>query len=127
MDFSGRLAVTEVIIGLPHCGDEHPEDRWLEMNDPYFAAIQEQWQYIRSLYMLYETEKPIMLYDVQEKKVYAYPYKQFREELSKTSQASLEQDYETATSLGNMVVFVRDNVKRKLVSYVLDNDATGIQ
>ena len=97
------------------------------MDDPYFAAIQEHWQYIRSLYILYEKEKPIMLYDVQEKKAYAYPYKQFMEELSKPSQASLQEDYKVATSLGSMVVFVRDNVKRKLVSYVLDNDATGIQ
>ena len=56
-----------------------------------------------------------MLYDIQEKKIYAYPYKEFRAELSKKSQASLKQDYESAFTDGSMIVFVRDNIRRKLV------------
>src|SRR5215204_2684072 len=49
------------------------ENRWLQMSDPYFNAIQEQWPYIRALYMTYESKKPIILYDIQDKKIYAYP------------------------------------------------------
>jgi hypothetical protein len=97
------------------------------MNDPYFAAIREQWSYIRALYLTYEQNRPIILYDIQEKKVYAYPYEEFKAELSRTSQASLEQDYKNATTIGNMVVFVRDNVKRKLVSYIVDIDDMGVK
>ena len=89
------------------------------MSDPYFEAVQEQWPNIRALYMMYENKRPIILYDIQEKKVYAYPYKEFKAELSKNSQASLEHDYKSASALGSMVVFVRDNIKRKLVSYVM--------
>jgi len=44
------------------------------MGDPYFIAIQEQWTNIRGLYMMYERKKPIILYDIQEDKIYAYPY-----------------------------------------------------
>jgi hypothetical protein len=92
------------------------------MSDPYFNAIQEQWPYIRALYMTYESKKPIILYDIQDKKLYAYPYKEFKAELSKQSQASLEHDYKSASALGSVVVFVRDNIERKLISYTMSID-----
>jgi hypothetical protein len=95
------------------------------MSDPYFEAIQEQWPNIRALYVTYGSKKPIILYDIQEQKIYAYPYKEFKAELSKTSQASLEHDYKSASTLGGMVVFVRDNIKRKLVSYTMSTDLSG--
>src|SRR3974377_974414 len=94
------------------------EDRWLRMGDPYFEAVKEQWPNIRALYMMYENKKPIILYDIQEQKVYAYPYKEFKAELSKNSQASLEHDYKAASALQNMFFLVRKNTKGKLVSYI---------
>jgi hypothetical protein len=97
------------------------------MSDPYFKAIQEQWPNIRGLYMTYGSKKPIILYDIQENKIYAYPYKEFKAEMSKKSQASLEHDYKSASVLGSMVVFVRDNIERKLVSYTMSIDTMTVQ
>ena len=95
------------------------------MSDPYLEEIQAQWRSIRGLYSIYENERPIILYDIQEKKLYAYPYKEFRAELSKKSQASLKCDYESAAANGSMIVFVRDNIRRKLVSYVMPDSEYG--
>ena len=97
------------------------------MSDPYLEAIQEQWPNIRGLYSIYERKRPIILYDIQEKKIYAYPYKEFRVELSRKSQASLKRDYESACAHGSMIVFVRDNIRRKLVSYVMSTDSVSLQ
>jgi hypothetical protein len=97
------------------------------MSDPYLEAIKEQWPNIHALYMTYESKKPIILYDIQEKKIYAYPYREFKAELSKNSQASLEQDYKSASALGNIVVFVRDNIRRNLVSYTMSTDNVSIK
>src|SRR5882762_5403715 len=96
-------------------------------SDPYFEAMQKQWPNIRALYMTYENKRPIILYDIQEKKIYAYPYKEFKSELSKNSQASLEHDYKSASALRSMVVFVRDNTEQKLVSYIVSIDARNVQ
>ena len=63
------------------------------MSDQYYSAIQAQWSNIRGLYVAYGSKKPIMLYDIHDNKIYAYPYKEFRAELSERSQASLEIDY----------------------------------
>jgi hypothetical protein len=97
------------------------------MSDPYLEAIQEQWPNIRSLYSMYESERPIILYDTQENKIYAYPYREFRAELSKKSQESLKRDYESACTHGSMIVFVRDNKQRRLVSYIMSTDGMSIQ
>jgi hypothetical protein len=71
--------------------------------------------------------EPIILYDLQEKKIYAYPYEEFKAELSKNSQASLERDYKSASDLESMVIFVRDNMERKLVSYIMSIDTITVQ
>jgi len=103
------------------------ENRWLQMSDPYFKALQEQWPNIRALYMTYGSKKPIILYDIQEQKIYAYPYKEFKAEMREKSQASLEHDYKSASVLGSIIVFVRDNIERKLVSYNMNLDTMPIQ
>jgi hypothetical protein len=61
-----------------------------------------------------------MLYDIQEKRIYAYPYKEFKDDLSPRSQAGLQEQYEEAQREGKIVVFVRDNERRRLVSFSMD-------
>src|SRR5271170_7985868 len=97
------------------------------MSDRYYSAIQEQWPNIRGLYVTYASRKPIMLYDIHDNKIYAYPYREFKAELSESSQASLERDYKSTSVIGGMIVFVRDNIERKMVSYVMSIDSATIQ
>ena len=87
------------------------------MGDPYFEMIQEQWPSILAWYKLLEEKRPIMLYDIQEQRIYAYPYREFKAEMSQKSQALLEEQYERALVTNCVVVFVRDNEQEKLVSY----------
>jgi hypothetical protein len=61
-----------------------------------------------------------MLLDIQEQRVYAYPYDDFRKELSAKSQRSLEKQYGAANRERQVVVFVRDNDERRLVSLAFD-------
>ncbi|MDP2857133.1 MAG: hypothetical protein Q8P50_04050 [Bacillota bacterium] len=72
---------------------------------------------IRTLYDSFADKAPVMLFDVQEQRIYAYPYVEFRKELSTRSQRSLKQQYERALQENQMVVFVRDNDQQRLVSF----------
>jgi hypothetical protein len=90
------------------------------MYEQYWDALGEQWDNIIGLYKQFEDKKPVMLFDIQEQKIYAYPYNDFRSNLSKRSQIQLEEQYEAAILNNEMVVFVRDNEKRDLVSYSLE-------
>jgi hypothetical protein len=88
-------------------------------NNPYRTVISQQWLHIVMLYERHATKKPVMLFDIQEERVYAFPSTEFRAELSERSQRFLAQQYQRALATGKMVVFVRDNERKQLVSYSL--------
>jgi hypothetical protein len=90
------------------------------MYEQYWDAVGEQWDNILGLYKQFEDKKPVMLFDIQEQKIYAYPYNEFKSELSERSQIQLEEQYEAAILNNEMVVFVRDSEKKELVSYSLE-------
>ena len=70
-------------------------------------------------YRQFASKKPIMLFDRQEERIYAYPCAEFIEDLSPKSQPSVKEQYDEAVRSGQMVVFVRDNEQRRLISYTL--------
>jgi hypothetical protein len=96
------------------------EARKDDEGDYLFDALSECLEYVRSAYQQHEDQRPVMLFDIQEKRIYAYGYEGLKSELSATSQVSLAEQYEQAQRSGKMVVFVRDNEKRRLVSYSMD-------
>jgi hypothetical protein len=87
------------------------------MNDPYWDVVCEHWSDILMWYQLFASKNPVMLYDIQEQRIYAYPYKEFKAEMSQRSQGMLEEQYRDALVSDKMVVFVRDNENEKLISY----------
>ena len=86
-------------------------------SDPYWKILRKNWPHIHRLYEIYADKDPVMLYDIQERRVYAYPYEAYRADLSERSQVSLKEQYEHALANGLLVVFIRDNKKKKLKSY----------
>lgn len=90
------------------------------MDDPYLDILYEQYDKLLRLYKRFEDKKPIMLFDIQEQRGYAYPYNAYKATLSKRSQNVLTEQYEAAQKKNQMVVFIRDNKKRQLRSYSLE-------
>ena len=91
----------------------------VKTNDPYLDVVAEQWKNILLLYLKFQDKRPVMLFDIQERRIYAYPYVEFKADLSKRSQGLLTRQYQEARREDKIVVFVRDNKKKKLVSYCL--------
>jgi hypothetical protein len=89
-------------------------------SDYLLGAAQEHQSHIKALYWQFVDKKPVILLDIQEQRIYAYPYGDFSKELSQKSQHSLKDQYEKALQDNQMVVFVRDNEKKRLTSFSLD-------
>src|SRR4051812_5713794 len=77
---------------------------------------------ILMFYKRFRDKRPVMLLDLQSERIYAYPYEQFKADLSERSQATLTADYEKAVAGSKVVVFVRDNETRRLVSMLFDEE-----
>ena len=94
--------------------ESSPED------DPLLNAVHEQWANIRAMYRKFEKNKPIVLFDIQEQRIYVYPYEDFKNDMSVKSQRSLVEQYEKALRENMIVVFVRDNEQKRLVSFSIN-------
>jgi hypothetical protein len=65
-------------------------------DDIYWQIVKEQYYNIIILYKKYADKKPLMLFDIQEQRGYAYPYQDFKADLSEKSQKLLEEQYNQA-------------------------------
>ena len=90
--------------------------------DPLVEAAQNNLPHILALYKLFEDKRPVMLFDLQSQKIYAYPYMEYKANLNERSQAILERQYQEAITENKIVVFVRDNESQRLTSMVLDKE-----
>jgi hypothetical protein len=82
------------------------------MRDLYLGVVYQHLSLIVKLYERYADKQPVMLFDIQEQRIYAMPYAEYRADLSKRSQASLKKQYERAIADGEIVVFVRDDERK---------------
>lgn len=91
-------------------------------SDYLLEAAEDNWPHILMAYRQFEDKKPVVLYDIQEKRIYVYPYADFLSDLGEKSQLTLKDQYERAIQDNKIVVFVRDNDQRRLVSYSMTNE-----
>ena len=90
-------------------------------NDDLVAAAESFLTQILMFYKRFEEKRPVMLLELPSLRIYAYPYREFKAESSARSQAMLEDQYERAVGEGMIVVFVRDEETRRLVSMTFEN------
>ena len=98
------------------------EKRRDHRNDDLVEAAKNFLPHILIFYKRFEEERPVMLLDLQSQKIYAYPYKEFKDGLNERSQAMLKDEYEQAVAEDKIVVFVRDNETRRFVSMSFRNE-----
>jgi hypothetical protein len=104
-------------------GSQNPStERAARPNDDLVEVAENFLPHILMFYERFEDKRPVMLLDLQSQKIYAYPYHEFKDELSERSQVTLAADYEKAIAKNKVVVFVRDNETRRLVSMLFDRD-----
>jgi hypothetical protein len=90
-----------------------------DKNDDLVAAALDIQDSIRAAYRIHENHKPFMEFHVQEQRVYAYPYLDYKATLSPRSQAMLTEQYEQAKAEDKIVVFIKDEQTRRLASFSL--------
>jgi hypothetical protein len=99
---------------------QHQQKKGEPASDYLLEALLEQWDNIWKAYRLFENKDPIVLFDIQEQRIYVNPHEDFKSEMKPKSQVSLAEQYEQAKKVNQIVVFVRDNDKKRLVCYSMD-------
>jgi hypothetical protein len=91
-------------------------------NDDLVKAAEAVLPHILMFYRRFEDKRPVMMLDLPSQKIYAYPYKEFKDDLNERSQAILKDQYERAVAEDKIVVFVRDGETQRFVSMTFDNE-----
>ena len=47
------------------------------LDDLYWEVVREQYGNLSFLYQKFARKRPVMLFDIQEQRIYAYPYREF--------------------------------------------------
>jgi hypothetical protein len=103
--------------GSPNRGNVPMSDR-----DDLLDAARERAGDILMFYKTFAEKKPVMLLELPSQKIYAYPYLEFKNTLSERSQKMLEKEYQDAAAHNQIVVFVKDNDRRKMISFSVDEE-----
>jgi hypothetical protein len=90
------------------------------MDDPYLDIIDEHWNNIATLYLVFQKIKPIIVYDIHERKVYSYPAKEYINGLSGRTREKMKKQYRNACKNNKFILFIKDTETQRLRSYVLD-------
>ena len=92
------------------------------MSNPLDYVFEEHRINFLKLHKTLQDERPILLFDVQEQQIYAYPYHEFKAEMSPRDQDVLEEQYRHVLAGTHIIVFARDNEQRRLVSSLIEID-----
>lgn len=88
-------------------------------NDIYFQKIEEIRDKVYGFYNLSGRKDLIMVYKMQEEKIYSYAYKDFYRGLNQRSKRIVAIQYKEARKVGKIVLFIQDDVRKKSKSFTI--------
>jgi hypothetical protein len=87
-------------------------------SDPYKQKIDEHWDKITGMYVAFEEKKPIIEFEPNRIRITAYPAEEYIDGLSGRTRDQTKKQYRAASAKGALMVFVRDEKKEILRSYI---------
>jgi len=87
-------------------------------SDPYLPILSKHWDALTGMYVAFEDRAPMLEFDVVAGQIRAYPAGDYLEELSGRTREETKKQYKKAAAEGAIMVFVRDESKEILRSYI---------
>jgi hypothetical protein len=87
-------------------------------SDPYMQKIDEHWDKITGMYVAFEDKKPIIEFEPNRIRIIAYPAEEYIDGLGSRTRDQTKKQYREASAKDSLMVFVRDEQKEILRSYI---------
>ncbi len=88
-------------------------------NDMYIKIATEIGDDVYDFFNMSERNDLIMVYELKEKRIYSYMYEDYLKSLNERSKKLLKQQYKDAVETGKIVLFIRDEKRKKLKSFTI--------
>ena len=90
-----------------------------EENQIYLRKIDEIREKVYEFYNMSNREDLIMVYEMKEDRIYSYIYDEFKKSLNEKSRKILVNQYQEAKESNQIVLFIKDELRRKLKSFTI--------
>ena len=87
-------------------------------SDPYLPMIRRHWDAVTGMYVAFEERAPMIEFDVASGQIRARPAKEYIDGLTDRTREKTRKLYKKTVAEGGLMVFVRDESKEVLRSYV---------
>jgi hypothetical protein len=88
------------------------------ISDPYKKNIDDHWDEIAGMYVAFKKKRPIIEFEPNRIRIIAYPAEEYLDDLSPRTRHQAKKQYRDACAIGAIMVFVRDEQKEILRSYI---------
>ena len=85
----------------------------------YLDKIDEIGDKVYEFYNMSNRKDLVMIYEMKENRIYSYIYDEFMNSLNEMSREMLKKQYQEANESKRIVLFIRDEVRKKFKSYVI--------
>jgi len=89
------------------------------MDNPYQELIKAQWPHISALYNEHAEQRPVIMMDVDNAELHAFPFDKISEALDEQSRTALTEQYQRAQETRQMVLILRDKEHKQTMTYTL--------
>ena len=90
-----------------------------EEDEIYLETIDNIVDKVYEFYNMSDRNDLVMVYKMEEKKIYSFIYGEYKACLNEQSREILEKQYQVANDLNRIVLFIRDEVRKKFKSYIV--------
>ncbi|MBW6537725.1 MAG: hypothetical protein K0B11_22135 [Mariniphaga sp.] len=90
-----------------------------EKDKIYLDTIDNIVDKVYEFYNMSDRKDLVMIYEMKENKIYSYIYGEYKKDLNELSREILEKQYQEANESKRIVLFIRDEVRKKFKSYVV--------
>lgn len=88
-------------------------------NQIYLDKIDEIGDKVYKFYNMSARKDLIMVYEMGVDKIYSYVYKDYLNSLNSRSKEILKKQYNEATKIGKIVLFIKDDLRKKFKSFTI--------
>lgn len=89
-----------------------------QKSDPYLKKIDKYWNEIVSMYLAFQKRNPIIEFDPNSIRIIAYPAMEYLDGLTNRTRDDAKKVYLEASAASSIMLFVRDEKKEILRSYI---------
>lgn len=87
-------------------------------SDPYLPLLRKHWDALTGMYVAFADRAPMLEFNVESGQILIYPAGNYLEELGSRTREEAKEQYKNAVAEGALMVFVRDESRKILRSYI---------